>query len=201
MEDLDCWQLCHKLSVVQAALLVAGENPSSTQAYVERWEPHKRPPGYEAAKAAISNALRDGVIEGDYITLSVDSDDEYSDAVAGSIDVAQSRVDVASLRRWLSSHGYRAGIFFQPKEDAPDYLDPDNPRYAPKLAAAIRAWQAVTDSTGKHPKQALVRWLFEHAAEFGLTYAKGKVNRTAIGEIAKVANWQPKGGAPKTPGK
>lgn len=80
-----------------------------------------------------------------------------------------------------------------------DYLDPNHPRYAPKLAAAVRAWQAVTDAGGKHPKQALAKWLRENAAEFGMTDDGGKPNETGIEEAAKVANWQPGGGAPKTP--
>lgn len=83
--------------------------------------------------------------------------------------------------------------------DAPDYLDPMNPRYAPKLAAAVRAWQAVTDPNGKHPKQALAKWLREHATEFGLADDKGKPNEDGIEQVAKVANWKPGGGAPKTP--
>ena len=194
MEDLDCWQLCHQLSVIQAALLFTGENPSTTEPFVERLAPDKRPCGYEPIKAAISNALRDGVIEGDYITLSEDSD-----GVAGTIDIRRSIVEVESLREWLSSRGFRNGFFFLPKEGAPDYLDPSNPRYAPKLAAAIRAWQAVTDSVRKHPKQALKSWLAEHAAEFGLTHKEGNVNEEGIEQVAKVANWRPGGGAPKTP--
>ena len=48
--------------------------------------------------------------------------------------------------------------------EAPNYLDRANPRYAPKLEAAVRAWQAVTDPVGKHPKQALAKWLRENAA-------------------------------------
>jgi hypothetical protein len=47
------------------------------------------------------------------------------------------------------------------------FLDPKNPRYAPKLAAAVLAWEATGNeaSTGKSPKQALLKWLREHAAE------------------------------------
>lgn len=87
------------------------------------------------------------------------------------------------------------------KADCADYLNPDHPRYAPKLAAAVRAWQFVTEPNGKHPKQALTKWLRDHAEEFGLVDDKGKPNETGIDEVAKVANWQPGGGAPKTPGK
>lgn len=112
----------------------------------------------------------------------------------------KSTVTVDDLRSWLESAGIHTGFFFPEATDAPDYLDPKNPRYAPKLAAAVRAWQAVTDPGGKHPKQALVKWLREHAAEFGMTDDEGKPNETGIEEAAKVANWQPGGGAPRTPG-
>ena len=53
---------------------------------------------------------------------------------------------------------------------------------------------------GKTPKQALLKWLGEHAAEFELAGEDGKPNESGIEEIAKVANWKPEGGAPKTPG-
>lgn len=79
-------------------------------------------------------------------------------------------------------------------------LDPENPRYAPKLAAAVRAWQAVTDPGTKTPKQATEKWLLEHAAEFSLTDEEGDPNKQGIKEVAKVANWKPLGGAPRTPG-
>ncbi len=111
-----------------------------------------------------------------------------------------SRVEVESLKEWLASRGFRRGFFFPEQVETPDYLDPDNPRYASKLAAAVRAWQAVTDPAGRHPKQALAKWLREHAPEFGLTDDEGKPNEQGIEDAAKVANWQPGGGAPKTPG-
>ena len=120
---------------------------------------------------------------------------QFTDSVALS-----SRVEVESLKEWLASRGFRRGFFFPERTETPDYLDPGNSRYAPKLAAAVRAWQAVTDPAGRHPKQALAKWLRENAAEFGLTDDEGKPNETGIEEAAKVANWQPGGGAPKTPG-
>lgn len=82
----------------------------------------------------------------------------------------------------------------------PDYLDPNHPRYAPKLAAAVQAWLAVTDPGKKTPKTALKEWLQEHAGEYkGLT-SDGEPLETPINQCAKVANWEPEGGAPKTPG-
>ena len=160
-----------------------------------------RPKGYEAAKTAISNAFRRGVIKGRLIPIyEYDINGNQCDEIEGSIDLVASRVDVESLRQWLETRGIRTGFFFPMATDAPGYLDPRNVRYAPKLAAAVRAWQSVTDAGGKHPKQALAKWLREHAAEFGMTDDEGKPNETGIEEAAKVANWQPGGGAPKTPG-
>lgn len=80
-----------------------------------------------------------------------------------------------------------------------DFLDLLNQRYAPKLAAAVKAWQAVTDTGKRSPKQALDKWLREHATEFGLTNEDGKPIENAIEECSKVANWNTKGGATKTP--
>jgi len=84
--------------------------------------------------------------------------------------------------------------------NTPDYLNPDHPRYAPKLAVAIKAWQEVTDPRGKTPLQALREYLESNAQELGLLKDDGTFNREGMEQIAKVANWQPTGGAPKTPG-
>jgi hypothetical protein len=53
---------------------------------------------------------------------------------------------------------------------------------------------------GKTVKQALDVWLRLHANEFGLTKEDGNPNEQGIQEVAKIANWDTKGGAPKTPG-
>lgn len=108
-------------------------------------------------------------------------------------------VHVNDLRAWLSKRGVRTGFFFPDGKDEAEYLNPAHERYAPKLAAAVKAWLAVQDPRGKHPKQALMKWLRENAAEFGLSDDEGKPNEQGIEECAKVANWQLGGGAPKTP--
>jgi len=36
MEGLDYWRLNDELSIIQAALLIAGEDPSATAPYVEQ---------------------------------------------------------------------------------------------------------------------------------------------------------------------
>jgi hypothetical protein len=115
-------------------------------------------------------------------------------------DWAFSTVRVEILRDWLSLRGIKTGFFFpQADEDTPDFLNPKHPRYSPKLAAAVHAWQANPDPKGKTPKQALIKWLNEHAAEYGLSDDEGRPNDLGIEECAKVANWQP-GGPARTPG-
>jgi hypothetical protein len=144
----------------------------------------------EATTSALTGAIKSGRIP----VHSVEENREH-DLYEGVY------ISSAEVKSWLSSKGVRSGFFFPDvNADSPDYLDPNHPRYAPKLAAAVRAWQAVTDSGGKSAKQALLKWLREHAAEFGLTDDDGKQNETGIEEAAKVANWQMTGGAPKTPG-
>lgn len=195
-DDLDYWRLCDELSIWEAALLVAGHSPGEFP-YVEKRQPHERPKGYEGAKSAITNALRGGRIKGT-IEPEYRSDIKFNlEALPDTVSIS-SRVDVESLKAWLVSRGCRRGFFFPEKLDAPDYLDPGHPRFAPKLAAAVRAWEAVTDPGKRPPKQALLKWLREHAIVFGLTDEDGKPVDNAIDEAAKVANWQPGGGAPKT---
>nr|VFJ55972.1 MAG: hypothetical protein BECKFW1821B_GA0114236_102512 [Candidatus Kentron sp. FW] len=96
----------------------------------------------------------------------------------------------------------REFAYWQTKAEAANtgYLDPNNPRYAPKLAAAVRAWQAVTNPGRRSPKKALEEWLREHAMEYDLIHPDGKPIELAIDDCAKIANWQLGGGAPKTPG-
>lgn len=67
--------------------------------------------------------------------------------------------------------------------------------YPPELSIAIEAFTAVSLDpkalVGRSPRQALLRWLEENKPEIG---------RNARERIATVANWQPEGGAPQTPG-
>ena len=203
MDGLDYWRLCEELDVVQAALLIAGHDPSGEMNSVEGWPPETQPAGYDAAKTAISNALSRELIKGSLVPLyGYDAEVEVARAIPNSVNLTASRVEVESLRSWLASRGFGTGFFFPMATDAPDYLDPNHPRYAPKLAAAVKAWLASCGESatrGKSAKQALVKWLRENAAEFGLSDADGKPNETGIEETAKVANWRPGGGAPKTP--
>ena len=194
MDSLDYWRLCDKLSVIQAALLIVGTDPSPAQDWLHDQEPQNRPKGYDAVFAALTRTIHSEGLHADVQLL-------YPDE-GGVVDWASTTVLVDDLRDWLSRRGIRTGFFFPGEVHAADYLDPNHPRYAPQLAASVHAWLATgsDDATkGKSPKQALVKWLRQHAAEYKLSDEEGKLNETGIKECAKVANWQKKGGAPKTP--
>ncbi|WP_375635566.1 hypothetical protein [Bartonella sp. MR90HLJMH] len=118
-----------------------------------------------------------------------------------------SSVSLDDLRKWLLLRGKRPKVFF-PEDDSRDvkdqkyaFQDPTHPRYAPKLAAIVAAWEAVSEvEGGKTVKGTLAKWLQQNADQYDLHNKKnGKLKKDVIEELAAVANWEPTGGAPKTP--
>jgi hypothetical protein len=204
-EDLEIWRLCRHYTVVQAALLVAGYDPAMA-AQAERLPVEERPAGYEAAKHALEQALKKDPDMGRIAYL--EKNKPYP-GFYDPLDLETSTILASNLQNWLSKHGFKSAFFSDAdnknvSDGRPDYLDPDHPRYAPKLAAAVLAWRACDDcaaTNGKSAKQAIMLWLRQNAAQFGLVDERGKFNVEGIEQAAKVANWQLTGGAPKTPGK
>lgn len=118
------------------------------------------------------------------------------------VDHGESVVDVGSLKAWLQNRGIRPRFFFPDTDVVPGYMSPDHPRYSAKLAAAVKVWQAMDDDnlySGKSPREGMSTWLESRYKELGLVW-NGKINKTGIEEITKVANWITAGGAPTTPG-
>jgi len=104
MDSFDYWRLCDELTIVQAALLIVGEDPSSVSADVETWDFENRPVGYEATRTALSSALTRDQIEGTIAFHELANEDV--------INVHTSTVIVDSLRRWLLERGLTTGFFF-----------------------------------------------------------------------------------------
>ena len=214
----DIWRLCEELTVKQAALLCAGFDPASNEGTnCEDWSPHQRPSGYEAAKHGISAALRKGKITGTHVELSYrDWDGNIEGYLPNTTDINESHVDRDSFVQWLSSRGLYPGFFFPAAAKTPGYLDPEHPRYAPKLAAVVHVWQAMEDENlrrARSPASAMSAWLESRYKEFGLVhkqagkhkdgkaaYEIGDLNGGAITQVCQVANWS-EGGAPTTPGR
>lgn len=216
MESLDYWRLCDEVSIIQAAFLIIGKDPSAFEGYEENpiFRTVKAPIGLEAAKTAVANAVVAGelpaIIRRDAIMGHIEEHDtEKWLGTPGkrvmNLNLNLTTIKVKDLRTWLSKRGFTNGFFFPQNEHSrPDYLDTQHAHYSPKLAAAIEAWIAVTEAPdsskkGKSVKKALEIWLRANAGRFGLIRQNGNPNENGIEEVAKVANWATKGGAPKTP--
>lgn len=74
------------------------------------------------------------------------------------------------------------------------YLDPHNPHYSAKLAAAVTAWMAVYGEgipvVKYGHKKPIIKWLEAHKKDFG------DLSKEAVAMIATVVNANPRGGAP-----
>jgi hypothetical protein len=193
MSDFKRWKIVDQFTIYQIALLVEGHDPAEFEGVSDyNWREDIR-----IATAPMLTALCRAIGDGSLRLHSRVVEDEDSEIL--SFDA--SLVHVNDLRKWLASKGI-SDAFFMPAavevaENRPGRF------YAPKLAAANAAWTAVTADPkrlrGKSPKQALVQWLTENAKEFSLLNKDGTANINGIQEVAKVANWQPTGGAPNTP--
>src|SRR5262249_18042694 len=110
MNGLDYWRLCDELSVVQSALLIVGEDPSGMQDYIDQWQPENRTMGYNAAKAALMNAIKRKRIPASIVEL----ENEFGPSYAP--DWHQTTLSVEDLRTWLRSRGIKTGFFFPEPE-------------------------------------------------------------------------------------
>ena len=194
MKAIDYWRLADELTVIQGALLICGYDPSELQNDMG-YGAKQKPVGFVAVKHALGSAVKAKILQSRETYVASHQDGEYYP----DDDLALIRVD--SIKDWLRSKGVVTHFFFFPEEPEGEFLSPQHPRYSPKLAAAIRAWQAMEgkDLKGKTPKQSVIKWLRLHGADYDLTDDEGKALDTVIEEIAKIVNWKPQGGAPKTP--
>lgn len=211
MDAMDYWRLCDDLNVIQATLLILYKDPSNgNEDYVLDWQPDKRPKGFDAVYSALRGAINAKalsakvVYSGEMVSYENPDGEIDTDWVKNPVpDWKLTTIKVDDLKKWLLLRGMRPYFFFSQGAEDRDYLDPHNEYYAHKLAATVKAWEAVTGDSkllgNKTPKQALEKWLREHAIEYGLTKEDGTHNQQGIEQIAKVANWKPEGGASKTP--
>jgi hypothetical protein len=200
------WRLADELSVHEAACLIIGVDPEDTHELFQWGEDFnankedyiRSPSGYIATKRALLSGLKTESIKGVYF--------EEGDMNGNSwLNISQCYVSVNSLKYWLSKKGVDSGFFFPDSKGEVDYLDKNHAHYSPKLAAAISAWQVVSNdpkyaNNGKTVKQNLINWITAHAAEFNLIKDDGEINNLAIkDQIAMVSNWDTVGGAANTP--
>jgi hypothetical protein len=186
------WHLHDFLSVFSASALIAGYDPTvitNEKRFTNDNFFSESYPELDTIEIALSNAITAGTLSIHTCESDINGN-EYNHLI---------KLD--ELKRWLVSRGFTSGFLFEGdniNKDDPDYLNPSHPRYAPKLAASVKAWLSTSD-TQKKPKEALEKWLRENAAAYGLNKDDGNPNELGIEECTKVANWNTKGGATKTP--
>ena len=204
------------MSVVQAALLIVGEDASIANVIAD-YEFHHYPQGYSAALAALQGAVLSGRLKAmvrrepaDIAGMAFPEVKSVQMAEGGVQTLLGVRPDwyatliaVDDLREWLRQRGFSTGFFFPEDQPTAAYLNPQDSCFSPKLSAAIGAWEAVKAdprlTKNKSVKSALTTWLNKHASKYGLTKDDGTPNKQAIEDASKVANWVTTGGAPKTP--
>jgi hypothetical protein len=200
---LQIWHLADELSVVQASLLYLYKNPAKVHGASDV-------DGYDAVFTGFTHAILSGRLPAN-IRGRADKRGWLEPELFGGgsrlviePDWRLTTVRVKDVRNWLASRGVTTGFFFEDRPAGiPDYLNERHPHFAHRLAAAIWVWQEIAKDParlkGKSPKRALKELLGENAQRLGLVVATGEPNSLAIEEIAKVANWETQGGAPKTP--
>jgi hypothetical protein len=191
MDRINRWKLADELNVYQIVLLIAGYDPSEFEAdYYGNW-----PKEVKKEISPYLNAIK---------SKRFDFKESLRECFNGEeIDWDDSLIDIESFTQWLRSRNFNDGFFTCKAGDFDRLSEALSEFYAPKLAAAARAWNEVTSDlaalNGKTPKKALEIWLRKHANEYGLTSKDGNPNELGIEEICKVANWKPSGGASPTP--
>lgn len=190
------WHLHDDLSIHHAVCLIAGYDPNDYEIASSQWNYESQPidfPNYNPVYSAVITAARLGKLK---VCISDDN-------LSKEITHPKTTIKRDDLKEWLVSRGFKSGFLFEGdniNKDDPDYLNQNHPRYAPKLAACVKAWLEVTEPPkGKRPKHALEKWFRENGASYGLTKEDGNPNEQGIEECTKVTNWDIRGGATKTP--
>ena len=187
------WHNAEKLSIQNAAALIAGYDPQVVDNCRNDAEFEQKFPGFSTVENALENAILTGTLKAkaEYI------EDPLNFSIKLSVKKTTIQMDI--LRNWVENRGVKTDFFSTrtQKKYKPDFLDKNHQNYAPKLAAAVNAWHAVNENPTlmeeKTVKQALLGWLYENADQFGLIKRDGSHNKLGIDEIAKVSNWHPKG--------
>ncbi|CAK02333.1 hypothetical protein [Bartonella tribocorum] len=214
-ESLEWLLRSQKLTILQAALLIADLNPLicefSNKNRPENSNIYEGGDRVPLAKVALFRAVYQEIVrvveEGKLRVEWYYLCDFRGFRLDENPIVAYSSVSLDDLKEWLLLCGKRPKNFF-PEDDSRDtkdkkymFQDPTHPRYASKLAAAVAAWEAVNEAKGgKTVKATLAEWLRQNADQYDLHNKKtGKLKEDVIEQISSVANWEPTGGAPKTP--
>jgi hypothetical protein len=126
--------------------------------------------------------------------LRAEKNTEEDVTVIRAIDWEHTKISVDGIRDWLRMKEHRSG-FFEISSKVGGFRNPEHVHYAPELHCAVDAWEALEEEdVGKNPKEEIEAWVDQHQNNYKWDYALQKAKR-----IGQVCNWNPKGGANKTP--
>jgi hypothetical protein len=99
---------------------------------------------------------------------------------------------------WLKQGAARPEFFF-PQGSEEGFRDKNHPRYAPKLACAVAAWEGCErPGPSSTVKQTLERWVRQNGPKFAPNDGESFPGTNAVDQIAAVANWITTGGVPRS---
>jgi len=206
------WRLARKLTIVQAAILMIEGDPSQIEVY---WDLRLDQPkvGTDQSRQFLPAfcILKEAAEDEGYQGLSVTFGRDESGYRCWDLTT----VSVDELREFLHRRGMRGG-FFALEEPASisdtislvqgevesGFLKSQNTFYAPELALAVSAWEAVTQnhSSKRSPKDNLREWIERNWQTVWTDSSAKAPSKEAVERIATLANWKPAGGAPKSGG-
>jgi hypothetical protein len=203
------WAHATTVSIVEAALLLLEIEPQGVSGVIENLANDQLPGGYLAAKRSLVSAIQAGKLQGELIPPVYDSPigdfevilelpSRSIEAGNDEIDYHASNLETLALAKWLAERNQPSSVFALPDEKTGP-RDETHPRYSPKLAAVVEAWESYDEASTEPgtPKQRLAKWLRLNAARFGLTRDDGSPSESVIDGLAKVANWATSGGPPR----
>ena len=257
LSSLDFWRLADELSVIDAAILITGNDPAKKEdvrddaGYIIGERQRRDYEGYEAVFKALRNAILSDKLRATVASRARDTfeiDDSRTvmgermyhrtevDANADEISVPfdtllrasefkasiftnrslsflknatklyvlkepawdETTVAVDDLTAWLSSKGLAPSFFF-PQGRPEGFRDDNHPRYSPKLACAVAAWESVKSAKANMSVKATVEeWVRANAVMFGMVGSDGVPASKAVSEVSAVVNWATAGGAVPT---
>lgn len=219
---LEHWRLCDPLSLEDAAALLAGYDPEEINRQQNDTGFDQNHPFLYTMETSLRNAVLSNRLQvmrrvstGKYhhIRMAGDESEGWWEPV-DELSLSGTLVAVDDLKNWLTSMGVDGGFFFtehegiEPGSNRPDPMNKNSKFYAPKLAAAIEAWETLQQDPKLQDANAVVKeatdWLTENAERLNILWTDPKTGETippksTIEAMAKIINWNDKGGVNKTP--
>ncbi len=209
MCDLEFWKNFDFLKVDEFMCLVMGYEPGS---YVFDFFSRQKDKAWpEGAELIYKLLVQD--INMDRFVLSYDTPADITDAPFIKMTDYPwwhgGQIKQKALKAWVEKRKIKSKYFGTDLSDnssntnaTPDYLNPKNPNYSFKLAAAIKAWEALTANPellrGKGCKDAVVDWLEDNINLLDIPEGS-QLSNNLKEHISFIVNWNLSGGAPKTP--